>query len=99
MTLATRGKVVGNILLIIKILRTFGQFAPLVPLVEQTIAAVRAGDWVEVQNLIQTLLEKAGVLAGGPVKFGSAPLGAACPCPEHVCKDLDALEAQYANAA
>lgn len=82
----------GNIKLIIDLLRTFGKYAALLPLVRETIAAIKAGDWERVSQLIQDLIQKAGLITGGPVLFGQAPLGLPGPLPGDVASDLDALE-------
>lgn len=78
--------------LIIDLLRTFGKYAALLPLVRETIAAIKAGDWERVAQLVQELMQKAGLITGGPVLFGQAPLGLPGPLPADVSGDLDALE-------
>lgn len=84
----------GNIKLILDLLRTFGKYAALLPLVRETIIAIKAGDWDRVQQLIQELIQRAGLSSSGRgVLFGTAPLGLAGPLPADVSSDLDALEA------
>jgi hypothetical protein len=46
-----------------------------------------------VSQLIQELIQKAGLITGGPVLFGQVPLGLPGPLPGDVASDLDALEA------
>ena len=84
--------VFGNIKLIIDLLRTFGKYAALLPLVRETIAAIKAGDWPLVAEKIEELVRKAGLITGGPVLFGQVPLGLPGPLPADISDALDALE-------
>lgn len=83
----------GNIKLIIDLLRTFGKYAALLPLVRETITAIKAGDWERVSQLIQDLIQKAGLITGGPVLFGAVPLGTPGTLPADVEAELAACEA------
>ena len=66
----------GNIKLILDLLRTFGKYQALLPLVWETVAAVKAGDWVLVAQKIQELIQRAGLSQNGRgVLFGQAPVG------------------------
>jgi hypothetical protein len=86
--------VFGNAKLILDLLRAFGKYAALLPLVRDAISAIRAGDWVQVEALIAQLWAKIGMVPGGTVKFGAAPLGLAGPLPADVASALNELEAQ-----
>lgn len=85
----------ANAKLILDLLRTFGKYASLLPLVRAAISAIRADDWMQVEAIIAQLLEKTGMATGGTVRFGAAPLGLAGPLPADVSSDLNELEAQH----